>query len=71
LATGQISTPIIGNSGVYLVSPLTEKSQTQIPTDLTMFRRQVSSSAVVGVRTNLIKSLIKNAASEDNRARFF
>ncbi len=68
---GQISKPIIGSQGVYLVSPVTAKTQTQIPTDLTMFRKQVSSSAMVGIRTNLIKSLIKNADKQDNRAKFF
>lgn len=71
LATGQISQPIIGNNAVYLVSPVTDKTQSQMPTDMTMFRRQVSSSAVVGVRTNLIKSMVKKAETKDNRARFF
>lgn len=71
LATGQVSQPIIGNNGVYVVSPITEKTQSQMPTDMTMFRRQVSSSAVVGVRTNLIKSLVKKSEMKDNRARFF
>lgn len=71
LTTGQVSQPIIGNSGVYLVSPVSDKTQSQIPTDLTNLRRQVSSTAVVGVRTNLIKSLVKKSDLKDNRARFF
>jgi peptidyl-prolyl cis-trans isomerase D len=71
LETGKVSKPIIGNQGVYLISPITAKTQTQIPTDLTMFRKQVSSSAIVGIRTNLIKALIKNADKQDNRATFF
>ena len=71
LPVGQISAPIAGNGGVYLVSPITEKTQSQIPTDLTMFRRQLASSANVNVRTNLIKALVKKAETVDNRARFF
>lgn len=71
LAPGQVSKPIIGSQGVYLIAPLTEKTQTQVPTDLTMFRKQLSSTAMVGIRTNLVKSLIKNADVKDNRAKFF
>ena len=68
---GQVSKPIIGSQGVYLIAPVTEKTQSQVPTDLTMFRKQLASGAMVGVRTNLIKSLIKNAEVKDNRAKFF
>lgn len=71
MTPGQISQPIMGNSGVFLISPVTAKTQTQAPTDLTMFRRQMSSSAMVAVRTNLIKSMTKDAKVQDNRARFF
>lgn len=71
MTTGQISKPIIGTSGVYLISPVTDRTQVQTPSDLTMFRRQVSSTAVVNVRSNLMKSLVKNAELKDNRARFF
>ncbi len=71
LTPGQISKPIVGGTGVYLISPVTERTQTQVPTDLTMFRKQFSSTAMVSIRTNLIKSLIKNADKQDNRAKFF
>jgi hypothetical protein len=71
MTTGQISKPIIGTSGVYLISPVTDRNQVQTPSDLTMFRRQVSSTAIVNVRSNLMKSLVKNAELKDNRARFF
>jgi peptidyl-prolyl cis-trans isomerase D len=71
LTAGQVSKPIVGNSGVYLISPVTDRTQVQTPSDLTMFRRQVSSTAVVNVRSNLMKSLVKNAELRDNRARFF
>jgi peptidyl-prolyl cis-trans isomerase D len=71
MTTGQVSKPIIGTSGVYLISPVTDRTQVQTPSDLTMFRRQVSSTAIVNVRSNLMKSLVKNAELKDNRARFF
>jgi len=71
LTPGQISKPIVGGSGVYLIAPVTDRTQTQVPTDLTMFRKQFSSTAMVGIRTNLIKSMIKNADKKDNRAKFF
>ena len=71
LTAGQVSKPIVGNSGVYLIAPVTDRTQVQTPSDLTMFRRQVSSTAIVNVRSNLMKSLVKNAELKDNRARFF
>jgi peptidyl-prolyl cis-trans isomerase D len=71
LPTGQVSQPIIGNNGVYVIAPITAKSQSQVPTDLTNFRRQMASSAMVGIRANLIKSLLKKAETQDNRARFY
>jgi len=71
MTTGQVSKPIIGTSGVYVISPVTDRTQVQTPSDLTMFRRQVSSTAIVNVRSNLMKSLVKNAELKDNRARFF
>jgi len=71
LTPGQVSQPIVGNNGVYVISPLTEKTQSQAPADLTMFRRQVASTSTVSIRTNLIKSLVKRSEMKDNRAKFF
>lgn len=70
-AKGAVSAPIIGTNGVYVVSTLTDKPQMQLPPDLTMFRRQVSSTAISAVRINLINSLKKNAKTEDFRSKFF
>lgn len=71
MTAGQVSKPIVGTSGVYVISPVTDRAQVQTPSDLTMFRRQVSSTAIVNVRSNLMKSLVKNAELKDNRAKFF
>ncbi len=68
---GAVSSPIIGANGVYVVSPLTDKPQIQLPPDLTMFRRQMSSTAVSAVKTGLITSLKKSAKTEDFRSKFF
>jgi len=71
LAKDALSSPIIGTAGVYVVMPITEKTQAQVPADLTMFRRQVSTAAATAVKTNLIASMKKNADMKDNRSRFF
>jgi len=71
LAKDAVSAPIIGANGVYIVSPLIDKPQPQLPPDLTMFRRQATSSAVSAVRVNLLKAMKKSAALMDNRSKFF
>jgi peptidyl-prolyl cis-trans isomerase D len=71
LAKGAVSTPIGGNSGVYIVSPISDKLAVQPPADLTMFRKQVSSTATSQIRANLLKSMIKAADIGDNRSRFY
>ena len=70
-AKDAVSAPIIGANGVYVVSPLIDKPQIQLPPDLTMFRRQMSSTAVSAVKTGLITSLKKSAKTEDFRSKFF
>lgn len=71
LEKGAISAPIAGNSGVYVLQPISDKPQTQVPADLTMFKKQVASSAASAVRINLIPSMKKSAKIRDNRSRFF
>lgn len=71
LAKGAVSAPIIGNSGLYVVSPYTDKTAVQPPADLTMFRRQAGAPVVNTVRSNLINSMKKAADIADNRSRFF
>ncbi len=71
LAKDAVSAPIAGTGGVYILSPISDKTAAQVPADLTMFRRQMSSSAVVSVQTNLINAMKKAANVKDNRIKFF
>jgi peptidyl-prolyl cis-trans isomerase D len=66
-----VSGPIVGNSGVYVVQPITDKVAQQTPADMTLFKRQMTSQAASTLRTNLMASLKKSAKIKDNRARFF
>jgi len=71
VAKGSVSKPITGNSGIYVVMPTSEKPNLPAPPDLTLFRRQNSSSANSNVRMNLLPELKKQADIRDNRAKFF
>lgn len=71
LKNGQVSKAISGKTGVYMVQPISEPTAVQVPADLTMFRRQVSSSAQSAVRSGLMNSLKKAADIKDNRVLFF
>lgn len=66
-----VSQPIIGNSGVFVVKPLTDKPPYSKPADLSMFRRQVSSSTASNFRINFMATMKKKAKIRDNRSRFF
>jgi peptidyl-prolyl cis-trans isomerase D len=70
-AKGATSAPIAGNNGLFLVSPISDKNQLQVPADLTMFRRAAANSTISNVRNNLIQSLLKGADIKDNRSKFF
>jgi peptidyl-prolyl cis-trans isomerase D len=71
LETGKMSGPITANSGIVFVQPLGEKTQPQVPADLTMFRRQLSSQSSSVLRTGLMKSLQKQYKVQDNRFKFW
>ena len=71
LAKGAVSAPIIGNGGVFVVSPFSDVIKPEIPAELTQYRRQVLSAAVSNVRANLINSMKKAADIKDTRSRFF
>lgn len=71
LGKDAVSTPINANSGVYVVSPLTDKPQLQLPPDLTLFRRQAVSSTQSAFRMGLLDAMKKAANVEDFRSRFY
>ncbi|TNE49774.1 MAG: hypothetical protein EP344_17835 [Bacteroidetes bacterium] len=68
---GAVSAPVIGSTGVYIVQPLTDKTDPAMPADLTLFRRQVNSSANSNIRMNLMTSWKKQVELNDYRSRFF
>ena len=71
LETGKISAPIIGNNSVIVIQPIADKTQPQMPADMTLFRRQMSSQAAGAMRTSLMKSLQRQYKVQDNRFRFW
>ncbi|MCC7465170.1 MAG: peptidylprolyl isomerase, partial [Saprospiraceae bacterium] len=71
LETGKMSAPIIGNLGVVYVIPITDVLEQPLPADMTLFRRQMSSQAITGMRTSLMKSLQRGYDVQDNRHRFW
>jgi len=71
LAKDAVSAPIQGNSGVYVVSPLSDKPQIQVPEDLTLYRRQAVSSAQSSIRVGFMDAFKKAAEIDDLRSRFY
>lgn len=70
-AKNAVTAPIIGNGGVYVLSPISEKTQQQMPADLIRFRRQATSQAEILFRMQLMSSIKKTADVEDFRSRFY
>jgi hypothetical protein len=71
LPTGQVSQPIVAGSGIAIIKPITDISQPQMPADMTLYRRQMSSQAISAMRTSLMKSLTREFDVQDNRYRFW
>ena len=69
---GAVSAPIAGNSGVYVVSPITDiQSPNALPADMTLPRNQARTAVVSAVRMNLVNALKKQADIKDSRGTFF
>lgn len=71
METGKLSQAIVGNLGVMYIQPLSDKTQQQMPADMTMFRRQMSSQAVGAMRSSLMKALQRQYDTQDNRYKFW
>lgn len=71
LQPGGFTAPIAGASGVYVAQLLTALPEVTLPPDLTMFRRQITSSSSSGIRMNLLNAWKKQVEIQDNRSRFF
>jgi peptidyl-prolyl cis-trans isomerase D len=68
---GEVSKPIAGNSGVYIVSGGKLANEMETPGDLSMFRKQLASGMSGQVRSRLFSIMKKTADIEDFRSRFF
>lgn len=66
----QVSKPIVGNSGVFVVKPIYKPAATATA-NIPQIRRQTLSSLQSQVRARLMNALRENADIEDNRSRFF
>ena len=71
LGKDQVSKPIVGNSGIYFIQPITEPTATPMPADLTMFRKQITSSSISAVAIGMLEEMKKKSKVQDNRAKFF
>ncbi len=70
LESGQVSQPVVGENGVYVVK-LLSKTTLSNPTNIAQLRRQTSSAAQGQVPRQLIQAMKKNAKIKDNRSKFY
>lgn len=63
--------PVIGNTGVFLVQPISDRTPVTIPSDLSYPRRQATSMAGSAIRMNLMSEIKKNSEIKDFRSKFF
>lgn len=70
LDQGQLSTPIVGETGVYMIKT-TLKPTLSAPNNLPQIRQTMSSQARAQVASRLVQGMVKNADVDDFRARFY
>ena len=70
LETGQVSQPIIGDNGVYVVKLINKNTLSNSP-NIAQLRRQTSSAVQGQVPRQLIQAMKKNATIKDNRSNFY
>ncbi|MEM8907168.1 MAG: peptidylprolyl isomerase [Bacteroidota bacterium] len=70
MEVNELSNPIIGNSGVYVIQ-VANKPAAPAPTNLPDARRKASNSNRTQISGLLIDALKKNATIEDYRAKFY
>ncbi|MCB0530776.1 MAG: peptidylprolyl isomerase [Lewinellaceae bacterium] len=71
LEQGAVSAPVAGVAGVYVLQRTSGKPELNMPPDLTLFRRQVTSAATSSIRMNLLNTWRTQVELEDHRSRFF
>ncbi len=67
---GDISAPIVGNSGVFVVKTLT-KNQAGSPSNITFLKQTVNNRSRSAVPAGLIESLKSKLKITDNRSKFY
>ena len=70
LSEGEISQPIVGSSGVYVIKIISKPDISGDP-NIPQLRQQISSSTKSLISGRLIESLRNKARIEDNRSRFY
>lgn len=67
---GQVSSPIVGNSGVYVLK-VVRKTDVGQAANIPQLRRNISAPVRSQVAGRLMQAMKKNASIEDNRSRFY
>ncbi len=70
LGLNQVSKPIVGSNGVYVLMPTSEPAPST-PANVAQLRRQTSSNMQAQVSGRLMETIKKNTDIEDNRFRFY
>ncbi|MCO6490330.1 MAG: peptidylprolyl isomerase [Phaeodactylibacter sp.] len=70
LDQGQVSEPVVGKSGVYVVKVIRKPDAGQA-TNIPQLRRNISAPVRSQVASQLMQAMKKNADIEDNRSRFY
>ena len=67
---GQLSSPIVGNLGVYIVSPLDFK-ESEVPKELTSLKKQLEAQLQPRASFEAFSALKSLSDIEDNRVKFY
>lgn len=71
LGEGQTSAPIIGNTGVYMVSVISKAAPQAVTANIPQLRQQYNATARSQVLSGLMPAIKENAKVKDNRAAFY
>ena len=69
--TGQVSKPIAGDNGVYVLKVTSKTNIENSPVDKNILRQQMASPIKGQIRGTILRSLRKKADLVDNRSKFF
>jgi hypothetical protein len=70
LQNGQVSKPVKGNNGVYVLEMIS-RTEASLSTDISAFRQQVSATSRGSVDSRLMEAIKTNATVKDNRYTFY